>query len=67
MESERGKGYAFEAARALIEWGFADERVSKIKAECLKDNLPSKAILKKVGMHIVAEDEEMFFWELEGR
>ncbi len=64
IESRRNLGYGYEAAKALIDWAFSKEGVKVIKADCLKDNVPSINILKKVGMIKVYEDKELFYFEI---
>jgi ribosomal-protein-alanine N-acetyltransferase len=51
----RNQGFAFEAARALVEWAWRDSRVKHITAESLIDNLPSRRVLEKLGMEITGE------------
>lgn len=46
----RRQGYTFEAAQALVEWGFAHPTVRQINAECLPNNAGSARILEKLGM-----------------
>ena len=46
----RRQGYTFEAARALVDWGFADPDVKILVAECLPNNTGSARILEKLGM-----------------
>ncbi|HVU12871.1 MAG TPA: GNAT family N-acetyltransferase [Phototrophicaceae bacterium] len=46
----RRQGYTFEAATALVEWGFAHPEVKLLNAECLPDNAGSARILQKLGM-----------------
>jgi RimJ/RimL family protein N-acetyltransferase len=53
----RGRGFASEATRALIEAAFADPGVSpsvrRVVAECLEDNRASLRVLEKLGMRRV--------------
>jgi len=44
------KGYATEAARALIEFGFKKLNLSLIYATCDTRNLPSYKVMEKLGM-----------------
>jgi RimJ/RimL family protein N-acetyltransferase len=46
-----GKGYATEASRALLSFGFEKLGLHRIYAECDPDNLPSLRVLEKIGMH----------------
>jgi len=64
MKSERRKGYGYEAVKALIQWGLEQDKVKKITADCLIDNIGSARILEKVGMSEVNRDDEMIYWEM---
>jgi ribosomal-protein-alanine N-acetyltransferase len=46
-----GVGYATEAARAMITFGFQDCGLHRIWAACLADNVGSQHVLEKLGMH----------------
>lgn len=45
-----GKGYATEAAREILRYGFQDLSLHRIFASHFKDNTSSGRVLKKVGM-----------------
>lgn len=45
-----GKGYASEAARALIRFGFSKLGANRICANCNADNLASERVMQKIGM-----------------
>jgi RimJ/RimL family protein N-acetyltransferase len=45
-----GKGYATEAARAMVAFGFGELRLHRIWARCVADNVASYRVLEKVGM-----------------
>ena len=45
-----GRGYASEAARAIVAFGFDELRVHRIWAECVADNVASAHVLEKLGM-----------------
>lgn len=45
-----GRGYASEAARALIEFGFCKLGANRIMANCNDANLASERVMQKVGM-----------------
>ena len=60
----QGRGYATEAARALIAWAFAQPRVRRIVANCLADNAASIRVLEKAGMRRTGRDREGLTWEL---
>lgn len=44
------KGYTFEAAETLLEFGFEKLHLHRLTAKCLAFNLPSQALLEKLGM-----------------
>lgn len=46
----RGNGYATEAARALLDFGFEFVGVNEIYADCFSGNGASRRILEKIGM-----------------
>jgi [ribosomal protein S5]-alanine N-acetyltransferase len=45
-----GRGYATEAARALIAWAFDHPEVARVRAQCFGQNPASRRILHKLGM-----------------
>ena len=45
-----GKGYATEAARAVIKYAFEEMGVHRIVGHCSPDNTPSWKVLEKCGM-----------------
>lgn len=45
-----GQGYALEAARALIDWGFRELQLERVFAQYLADNRRSGRVLEKLGM-----------------
>ena len=48
---ERGKGYAYEAASFLMPKISKEYGLSRFQAEILPENLPSKALIEKLGFH----------------
>lgn len=48
--AERGKGYAFEAASAVMEFGFRDQDFARIVAVVHPFNAPSIALVRRLGM-----------------
>jgi [ribosomal protein S5]-alanine N-acetyltransferase len=65
-----GHGYATEAARAMIDWGFgAGAGIERIHAHCIADNEASARVLLKVGLRQEARlrDHQWFkgrFWDV---
>ncbi len=45
-----GKGYATEAAQALLTFGFNELRLHRIIAQCIAENSASAHVLEKIGM-----------------
>ena len=48
-----GKGYATEAARALIRWAFDVVGVARVAAVTYQDNIASQRVLDKLGLRVV--------------
>jgi RimJ/RimL family protein N-acetyltransferase len=46
-----GRGYASEAARALVDFGFSTIGLHRVCALCHPDNSSSQRVMQKVGMH----------------
>lgn len=51
----RGQGFALEAARAVLEYGFAELGLREIYANVAVENLASKKILERIGMTKVGD------------
>lgn len=47
-----GRGYASEAAQAVVDYGFSQLGVHRIWASCLADNAASARVLEKLGMRL---------------
>lgn len=60
----QGHGYATEAARALVGWGFAQPGVGRIVANCRFDNAASIRVLEKTGMRRTGRDRDELTWEI---
>lgn len=46
-----GCGYATEAARAMLVFGFSTRGLHRIHARCIAENIASARVLEKLGMH----------------
>lgn len=53
IQKHWGKGYAFETAKAFVDFGFNEMNLSVINAYADFDNLNSRKVLEKVGMQFV--------------
>jgi RimJ/RimL family protein N-acetyltransferase len=53
-----GHGYATEAARAVLRFGFEQAGLHRVWAECVADNIGSQRVLEKLGMRREAHFRE---------
>lgn len=44
-----GRGYAIEAARAMVDFGFVELRLRRISSWCIADNVASARVLDRLG------------------
>lgn len=54
---EWGKGYATEAAKACITYGFTELKMAQIVGRVLPDNIGSVKVLEKIGMNFWKKGE----------
>jgi RimJ/RimL family protein N-acetyltransferase len=59
--SHRGKGYATEAARALITYGFEELGLHRIWADTSNVNIPSLKVMERLGMRCEGHYRESEF------
>lgn len=45
-----GQGYATEAARAVVQFGFSELRLHRVWSRCVADNTSSARVLERIGM-----------------
>ncbi len=57
-------GYASEAARALVAWGFTQPGIRRIVANCRADNAASIRVLQKAGLRRTGRDRDQLTWEI---
>jgi [ribosomal protein S5]-alanine N-acetyltransferase len=50
--SRWGQGYATEAARALLGFGFGELALHRVHAHCVAENRPSARVLERIGMRL---------------
>jgi [ribosomal protein S5]-alanine N-acetyltransferase len=55
-KSHWGKGYAVEAARALVRYGFEQMGLERIEAKCFLENHAGQRVIEKLGMKFEGTD-----------
>jgi RimJ/RimL family protein N-acetyltransferase len=60
---ERGRGYAGEALRALIEWARRRPEVTRVLADAAATNLDSIAVMEAAGMRRAGSDGQLVLYE----
>lgn len=58
----RRRGYATEAAGALVEWALTQPGITEVLARCDADNPGSIATLERNGFERTGEDRETIHW-----
>ena len=53
-----GRGFATEAATELLRYGHRKLSIARIRAHCMKGNLASENVLRKLGFEVVGEVED---------
>ena len=53
-----GNGYATEAAKASLDWGFSERQLQRIIGRTAAENLGSRRVLEKIGMQLVGTFSE---------
>jgi RimJ/RimL family protein N-acetyltransferase len=66
VPSREGRGYASEAARAIVAFAFTAPRVHVVQAVVERSNPASARVLEKAGMRRSAEDRETITFALRG-
>lgn len=61
-----GCGYATEAARALVEFGFTQLRLHRIWSWCIAENVGSARVLQKLGMQAEGRKRENEYFKAVG-
>lgn len=52
----RNKGFATEAANALLDFAFKTLHVNSVKANCDAENTVSQRVMQKIGMKLISDD-----------
>ncbi len=58
-----GHGYATEAARAVVHFGFAELKVHRVWACCVADNTASAHVLEKLGLKLEGRLREKEYYK----
>jgi ribosomal-protein-alanine N-acetyltransferase len=64
QDEHRRRGYATEAATALVRWALSQDGVARVVATCERTNAASIGVLERIGMRCVLERHGMLRWEL---
>ncbi|MBW4612643.1 MAG: GNAT family N-acetyltransferase [Desmonostoc vinosum HA7617-LM4] len=64
VPSYRRQGYASEATKAMIDWVLCQPGMQRITAGCNPNNIASKRVLEKIGMHLIQSRPKGLVWEL---
>jgi len=64
IPSKRGKGFCYEAVKALLEWGLCHDEVNGIIARCDKSNMVSRKTILKLGFEYLGDTEDLMTWKL---
>ncbi len=65
VPARRGRGYASEAARAVVDWALGQPGVRSVVAGCDPDNVPSIRILERLGFARTGERDGHLRWRLD--
>lgn len=60
--AQRGKGYATEAAQAIIDFAFHKMNLKRIVAMTEYENVPSRKVMERLGMKIERNPQSDPFW-----
>jgi RimJ/RimL family protein N-acetyltransferase len=66
VPSRRGRGYASEAARAIVEWASRQQSVRLIVAGCDPNNVPSICTLERTGFVRTGKADGELRWRYRG-
>ena len=62
IPDRRGRGYATEAARALVDWALRQPGVTTVVAGCDNSNVPSIRTLERLGFVRTGEAKGQIRW-----
>jgi len=58
-----GQGYATEAARLIVQFGFTELHLHRIESWCIADNAASAHVLEKLGMRLEGRQREKEYFK----
>jgi RimJ/RimL family protein N-acetyltransferase len=64
VANRRGRGYATEAARALLGWATGAAGMSCVELRCDRENMASQRIAEKLGMRVQGRNGDQLLWQL---
>jgi RimJ/RimL family protein N-acetyltransferase len=64
IPSHRRRGYATEAARALVGWALERDDIDTVVAACAVDNVASIRTLKRLGFTRTGVEDDEIQWQL---
>lgn len=62
-----GKGYASEAAKGMLRFGFMNLDLHRITSKCDSENLASEAVMKRIGMRKEGETKKSIYTRVRGK
>ncbi|SDJ85655.1 GNAT family N-acetyltransferase [Sediminibacillus albus] len=62
VPSYRGRGYATEMGKAMVEWALDQPDVKKVMASCDPDNIASIRTLEKIGFQQTITTDDSIYW-----
>jgi [ribosomal protein S5]-alanine N-acetyltransferase len=67
IPARRRRGYATEAARAIVDWALREPEVNVVVASCDSGNEPSIGTLERIGFLRAGEAEGQILWRYGGQ
>ena len=58
----RGRGYATEALRGIIDWALEQPEVRRVEADTSHGNLASRRVMERAGMRYVGQNDLLRFY-----
>jgi [ribosomal protein S5]-alanine N-acetyltransferase len=67
IPDRRRRGYAIEAARAIVDWALQESEVEVVVASCVNDNEPFIRTLERIGFLRAGEADGQIRWRYTGQ